>query len=1014
MKPIRLTMQAFGPFSQSETIDFNVLGDNPLFLIHGQTGAGKSTILDAMCFALYGQAADAVRETSNLRCDRAAPDLHCQVEFEFAIGDKTYRITRKPAQLLPGRTSDVAAKATLVQLLADGSEHLLVERKITEANEAIASITGLQVEQFRQVMVLPQGKFRELLLAKSDEREKILADLFQTDIYKRIEDELKLRAADITRAKQNQNEQIKGILNAAEQANEADLHQQIEQQKPELAALEQQAKQSDDLLKQHDLALHQAREVVKQFEQLESMADRELVLLQDKANRQAQEAQVNLHVQAQKVSPYMQELTGLEQDQVQAGQLIQQTQAWAEQLQQASSYVEEQYNKAQAVMQTKPQWDIRLNQLNSLKDQFNKIEAQQTELKQLEQGKRKQAELLTTLSAQLAQQEQAQTAAQQAKHESLLLDKEILELELELKQIIEQGKKARDFDNLQKDALALKKQAETKRHAQDKSQRQLESLKQTALHLELNWHQGQAALLAKQLQAGEACPVCGSVEHPHIAYSDNVVLVEQHQVEQARHAQEQAHQVWQEDKEQWQQLLTQSQAKQLEIDKWRADNATIASVDEWLLKHKQQDAVLKAKQLRKQDLQKQIETIETIAQAIKTYLEQQEQVRQSLSILERNEGVAKEKLSQLQQALPAETQTQAQLLQAIADCQQQIQLIEQGLQQAQAAKQKHAHDVSSAKTQLSERQEKAQALATVIQTKSLALASMLSQTGFATREQCGQALLSEYEAKQIQTALDAYKQELTRVESQKKLLQEQVSGKTKPDLSTLQETLVATQATHQRINQVLEDKRLLLRGLQASAKSLEQIKQRQVELDKQYQILGTMSEVANGRNSAYISLQRFVLSVILEEVLENASHRLQYLSDGRYDLVRRQEVKRRGTKSGLDIDVFDVYSGQTREASTLSGGESFLASLSLALGLSDVVQQRSGGIKLDTLFIDEGFGSLDQGALDLAINSLLELRNSGRMIGIISHVSELKEQIHLGVEVKSNPSGSHVVIHGVS
>ena len=175
-----------------------------------------------------------------------------------------------------------------------------------------------------------------------------------------------------------------------------------------------------------------------------------------------------------------------------------------------------------------------------------------------------------------------------------------------------------------------------------------------------------------------------------------------------------------------------------------------------------------------------------------------------------------------------------------------------------------------------------------------------------------------------------------------------------------------------------------------------------------------MSEVANGRNSAYISLQRFVLSVILEEVLENASHRLQYLSDGRYDLVRRQEVKRRGTKSGLDIDVFDVYSGQTREASTLSGGESFLASLSLALGLSDVVQQRSGGIKLDTLFIDEGFGSLDQGALDLAINSLLELRNSGRMIGIISHVSELKEQIHLGVEVKSNPSGSHVVIHGVS
>lgn len=1013
MKPIRLRIQAFGPFSQTESIDFTVLGENPLFLIHGQTGAGKSSILDAMCFALYGRAADDVRDNANLRCDRAAPELECEVEFEFAITHKRYRITRRPTQLLPGRKSETGTRATLVQILDDGSVSLLEERKATNATELIEQITGMKVDQFRQVMVLPQGKFRELLLAKSEEREKILSLLFQTHIYKQIEEVLKERAAEITREKRNQNEQIKGILSTAGQNSEQELKQEILIQEPEFVKQEALTKQSQEQLRQSELALKSAQQLEQQFASLTQITQQLERLNQEQEQQAANQHKLARHRQAYTIKPYMQEFERRQQELIRGEQGLVRTQQELQALQEAGPELLERLNKVQEAMQTKPSLDIRLNHLHSLKDQFSKIQTQEAQLQQLARSKKTQTEQLQQLTQQLEQQQLGLKAAQQAEQNKWRVSEEVTKLTHQRQQIIEDGHKARKLKNLLTEAGALKQSADVLESKQAQAKLRFDGLKEQRMQLELTWHQGQAALLAKQLQAGEACPVCGSLDHPHKAYSDDIIVVEQHQLEHAREAEEKARQTWQALKEQWQQELTKLQGKQDEVQKWREENPQLPELDGLVVQHKQVDTTLKAKQQEVNTLEAQAKNTELITQTLKTLQEQVEQTRVQLSQAERAEGVSIEQLKQLQQALPKDIQSQEQLIQATVQCQAQIQQLEQTYQQAQVAQKKHEQELASTNTQIHERTQSNQTIRQDVQEKQAHLQQLWQENSFSDRQACQDALMLDDEAEQLAQSIERYKQAMAHFNSQKVLLQEQLEGKERPDLSVLQEQFNVLQTQHQQHSQHLEEKRLALHSLQKATKLLVEIQEKQQVLEQQYQVLGTMSEMASGNNPDRITLQRFVLSVILEEVLENASHRLQYLSDGRYDLVRRQTVKGRG-QAGLDIDVFDVYSGQTRMASTLSGGESFLASLALALGLSDVVQQRSGGIKLDTLFIDEGFGSLDPGSLELAINSLLELRRSGRMIGIISHVSELKEQIHLGLEVKSNPAGSHVLLHGVA
>lgn len=864
MTPLTLTLQAFGPFARRDTIDFTVLGKSPLFLINGPTGAGKSSILDAICFALYGQTTGNERDAGQMRCDQAAPDLLTEVTLTFRLRESTYRVRRVPQQERPkangeGTTSQ-AAEAQLWRLTPEGQEdECLVARKVTDANGQLQQLLGLDARQFRQVMVLPQGKFRELLLAGSKEREEIFAQLFQTQIFQRIEQRLADQAKHIVREMNDHRQRVQGMLAASDVESEAALE-------AALAALA-----PDHQTARHDLAL-----AAEQREQAVAAAQSAAALARQFAQHAALvNAKAALLVQQPAVQRAQQQLRQHEQTQALA------TPFYARQsAQQNATAAQREWAAAeQAIAPRQAAHQQAQETLEAANAQYEQLPALQRQAYALEQSLA-QCQALATL------EKQQQALAQQV---------------------------ARARENAQQKQRAATQQ------------------EQHAIEQEMRWHQGQAALLAEQLEGGQPCPVCGSREHPAPA-STAQLLVTQEEVKQARSAHERARQAWVSAQQDAQRLEQQAEHVGEQCQKLReqlGDSASLESVN----------ASLAA-------------------------------VKREMDTCERGWKVAQ---SQAQTAHTAFTQAQTRL------------------------------------TQATQRQAEAQRTLEAAQAE---WQTALQGSPFEDEQAFITARLDTAEQQRLSDDVARFQRELARLEGQLEASAPLLEGKTPPDVAALDAQADNSKAREEACRQHYQRLSARVDQLTATRQRLAEARNVEAALDEQYKLWGTLSEVANGRTGNRISLQRFVLGVLLDDVLIQASARLVRMSRGRYQLVRREDPSKGNKASGLELDVADTYTGKNRPVATLSGGESFMAALSLALGLSDVVQAYAGGIQLDTLFIDEGFGSLDQDALDQAIAMLSELQMSGRMIGIISHVSELKEQMPIRIDVLPSRQGSTVVVKG--
>lgn len=864
MTPLTLTLQAFGPFARRDTIDFTVLGKSPLFLINGPTGAGKSSILDAICFALYGQTTGNERDAGQMRCDQAAPDLLTEVTLTFRLRESTYRVRRVPQQERPkangeGTTSQ-AAEAQLWRLTPEGQEdECLVARKVTDANGQLQQLLGLDARQFRQVMVLPQGKFRELLLAGSKEREEIFAQLFQTQIFQRIEQRLADQAKHIVREMNDHRQRVQGMLAASDVESEAALE-------AALAALA-----PDHQTARHDLAL-----AAEQREQAVAAAQSAAALARQFAQHAALvNAKAALLVQQPAVQRAQQQLRQHEQTQALA------TPFYARQsAQQNATAAQREWAAAeQAIAPRQAAHQQAQETLEAANAQYEQLPALQRQAYALEQSLA-QCQALATL------EKQQQALAQQV---------------------------ARARENAQQKQRAATQQ------------------EQHAIEQEMRWHQGQAALLAEQLEGGQPCPVCGSREHPAPA-STAQLLVTQEEVKQARSAHERARQAWVSAQQDAQRLEQQAEHVGEQCQKLReqlGDSASLKSVN----------ASLAA-------------------------------VKREMDTCERGWKVAQ---SQAQTAHTAFTQAQTRL------------------------------------TQATQRQAEAQRTLEAAQAE---WQTALQGSPFEDEQAFITARLDTAEQQRLSDDVARFQRELARLEGQLEASAPLLEGKTPPDVAALDAQADNSKAREEACRQHYQRLSARVDQLTATRQRLAEARNVEAALDEQYKLWGTLSEVANGRTGNRISLQRFVLGVLLDDVLIQASARLVRMSRGRYQLVRREDPSKGNKASGLELDVADTYTGKNRPVATLSGGESFMAALSLALGLSDVVQAYAGGIQLDTLFIDEGFGSLDQDALDQAIAMLSELQMSGRMIGIISHVSELKEQMPIRIDVLPSRQGSTVVVKG--
>ena len=1015
MKPLKLMLQAFGPFAKTEAIDFSALGDNPLFLINGPTGAGKSSILDAICFALYGQTTGAERDGAQMRCDNASCDLLTEVILDFSLGGKSYRIRRIPAQERPrarGEGTTTQTPEAQLWLLDDSAEgELLVAKKVNDATAKVTELLGLSVEQFRQVIVLPQGKFRDLLMANSKDREEIFGKLFQTHIYKRIENQLKTQSAEIKKAVTACNERIIGILNTATINSETELDEEVLQLAPQLTLATAVKTEAQQVQTQAALAKQQAEALALRFTEL---AKKETALQAKQALTPkilSEQQRLDNAVLAERIQPlynsYMEKSSALNRLTVE----IAKADTAIETASQDKTMAEGMFNTAKAEA-------LKITDLNAQQFKLSQFETQVTQLQEARLTLQAQQ---TKAQASLAKWETV--LSQQGVLNSDLLEKEALLIEFNeaLKALAPQqialAEQRVNLDNrtrletLRIERVGLEKQVTKFSVNFNKLQTQFHKLQLHKTQTELAWHTGQAASLAAQLKIDEPCLVCGSIDHPNPAKpSDNTELVNKEQLEKARIAEDKARTTLQVAEADLNTAKLDLQAKQRHINELEESLEALAQQSLVLITENFLAIEAEVKRLLQEQKNQEAVSIK-IAEIKKSLVTLAGQITELQTIVDTDKAAliqTKAAVTQLEALVPEAYRDTNTLTKELSGIEASIKQLNLALTQAQEqfdAKNLDLKDKTATHTQL-QVQERALQLENTKATQDWNDA--LSQSCFGEVTAFKAALLTAVEQDAIKKVIETFNTELTGLQSIVTQLKEELATQTLPDLTQVAQVLTAKTTEYTIADtawRILEERNNLLSKIK---QQLTELKAQTAEFHAQYAIIGTLSDVANGVSGKRISLQRFVLSVLLDDVLIQASHRLTLMSKGRYRLLRRQDAIGGNAAAGLDLEVEDSYTDKTRPVATLSGGESFMAALSLALGLSDVVQSYAGGIKLDTLFIDEGFGSLDSESLDLSIKTLIDLQATGRMIGIISHVSELKEQMTQRIDVKSTRDGSSI------
>lgn len=1015
MKPVKLRIQAFGPFAGQEEIDFSKLGKQPLFLINGPTGAGKSSILDAICFALYAHTTGAERDPQQMRCDHSDPSLLCEVTLDFSLGDKTYRISRSPIQEVAkskGEGTTIKAAVARVWLLDGSAEgQLLVSKSVGEATRLITQLIGLGLDQFRQVMVLPQGKFRELLLADSANREAIFSQLFETHIYKKIENSLREQASSIKQAVAHHDSKVRGILEGADLASKEALDAELSALAPELNNAKALKDSAQSALQAKQRQVEEAITVNQQFTALASKEEALSATLSKQSEVDSQKAKL---VQAKKA----QDIHHLYANKLSASETFASAHSQYESAKKELSKTKQEHTLAQTAYN---EAKAKASDIDKLKAQQNELQRFTTQLNELTEAslvlKQAQSKAAHSQSA-LAEKKQS---IDDLKQELKTLEKQsvVQAQSLEALASKEQALSSlREKQSLRGQMAKLQKDIESQNKSIDEQQEKLTQAadlyaqsKTNAATTELEWHQGQAAILAKELKGNHPCPVCGSKAHPQPAtLQHDASLVTKEQVEHARNQENKSRDSMQAIKDELATSMNKKdilQSTHADICERLGDYASMA--EQAFNKHYEdiQQAVtnLVALKAAKSTTDKRIS-------AIKLTLEQSDEALLSLEASANSSNnlliTAKTTVEQLRAQIPQEYQSGNELTEKILDVSATIEALNEALVKAEKrfSSKQSAHDQAIAT-------EKALLEGLLSQERLRKKADenwqkALENSDFQNVEAFLNARLDDNTQTALTKAIEEHKSKLDSLHAVIKTLSQSLKGKSKADLTLLEEQLNEHKTVYNNHDKVWRELDARQTSLNAVNEKLRQAAKENEALNKQYSVIGTLDKVANGNTGNRISLQRFVLSVLLDDVLIQASQRLHKMSNGRYQLTRKEDKSKGRGASGLELEVQDGDTGKPRSVATLSGGESFMAALALALGVSDVVQSYAGGIRLDTLFIDEGFGSLDSESLDAAIRVLIDLQASGRMIGIISHVSELKEQMAKRIDVVSTRYGSSI------
>ena len=927
MKPLKLTMSAFGSYAGKNVIDFTGQQQG-IFLITGDTGAGKTTIFDAITYALYNQTSGGERNGNMMRSQYARPETETYVELEFLYRGQTYRVRRNPdykitKTLKNGKIREQKVPHSVELTLPDGT---VFPEKKNATDAKIIEILGLTADQFSQIVMIAQGDFLKLLYTKSDERKMIFSKLFRTDIYWKIQENLRRKSMEMDeRIQENDRafEQEKSRIIPLPESEELPLDELVERLRERLkdALKEQNLRRAN--VEELNKKITKYEEINKLFRSLEKIRQTGKELEARQAESKERRQQIENARKADKVLVAEQQNLRQQQEVEQSAQAIAKMTETLANDQEMFESLKTQLQESEA-KQKREAADIQKKML-ALEQSFPSYEALQNARSEEQQAKKVWEDLGKT-SEEAFHKKEAGIAA-------------LKEQQKQQEQVVEQTKK-----NWEQTSLGA---SESAKHYE---------------HMYEAFLKEQAGILAENLSAGCPCPVCGSTVHPDPAkLSDHAVTeLEVEQAKKTRAAAEEkrdlAYAAFEAEK-------TEKQKLAQAVEKEEADFVLAQTI---------------AKQQRKEAEQNYV-SLQKIA----------EQIREKLVYPSFAE--AKKQYAAMQKALAAAEQEIERKRQKVSELAEAMNTLK-GQKLAEEENQKTAKKLA-AKTEKE-------------------YAKLLEKSGFVSEETYHLAILPERSRSKLEREEKEYESQCLRQQSEQKLLEKQVSGKTYTDTTELNEQLKAekqalkeAEKTYMELHTTYENDRSVL---QNCAVYLEKGK----KLESEDQVIKSLSKTANGRlsGSAKIDFETYIQRQYFKQIIHEANKRLLTMSNHQFILKLKEEANTgRKTNEGLDLSVYSLVTDSERDVKTLSGGESFLAALAMALGLSDIVERSAGAIHPDMMFIDEGFGSLDAQSRQQAIEVLAELAGDSRMVGIISHVTELKEQIDRKLVVSRTDKGSRAV-----
>lgn len=917
MRPLKITMSAFGPYAGEVTLDMQKLGKSGIYLITGDTGAGKTTIFDAISYSLYGEASGNYRENTTLRSKYASADTPTFVELEFEYNNKIYKINRNPEYPRPNKRGEGFTKqsANTELVMPDGS----VITKIKEVSAKVEEIIGINKNQFSQIAMIAQGDFRKLLNCETNERSKIFRKIFKTEPYHNIEIKLSSLFNELKRNREKEKSGIEQYINQLK-CNENDtLSLELERAKSGDVLIEDVIKLAGEIINKDTLEYTKTQKNIESINEEIEKINSNIKLYEN------QEATKKAYAKA---SSKLEELKTKRND------------------------CEKAYKSAEAQRERLEDLTRKINLINSKMPKYDELKSLENSINEKAQSFEKSNNLLKLKQQEITSLEkeidEKSKALEEVKGADLLVQKLTVQKE-------EINKKAEALKELKTEIDRCKTEQKNLKNAQSFAKSALDeygALENEYNQIYIAFFNEQAGIIADELKDGEPCPVCGSTSHPNLA-------------RKSENAPSQA------DVESAQNLVKKAQEK---ADKARDTASAIKS------------------------------RFDEIAANVKSAAKK---------LFGTDDNVFDDYNSNIN-ALKKEYDCTLALLKTANEKLNLYQKLDKEIPKIQEKQKSLSDEISTLNTQKASDE-------AFISENTKRVTSIKSELDFESAD-LAKDKLKEYTnlSKDIKNTIEKSKNDFDDIKSKydtqkgtKASLENALKEFKEIDLASLNEKSLKLNEYKKDVDKTAKS---LYSRIESNKLLVDNISEKRDILkgyDDKYVWLKALSETANGDISGKekITLETFVQMTYFDSIIRKANIRLLTMSDGQYELVRRSDAETLKKNEGLALDVIDHFNASTRSVSTLSGGESFMASLCLALGLSDEIQSSNGGIKLDTMFVDEGFGSLDGEALDRALSALTSLSQGNRLVGIISHVDALCDRIDNKIVItKDRTTGSNAQI----